>query len=139
MSHMQPNVKAQPHATMATHHPPNAYLALRGGSLDYFSPYATTASLARQSPVCSARWPNKPRPPATPWMGEGQSRADRMSSSFQSATGLHTIAGPFEGASSAKLAFGRPVTASTHEIDGMSPVFLPHSRETPARIDLGAA
>lgn len=96
---------------MATHHPPNAYLALRGGSLDYFSPYATTASLA-----ASKLAPNKPRPPATPWMGEGQSRADRMSSSFQSATGLHTIAGPFEGASSAKLAFGRPVTASTHEI-----------------------
>ena len=51
--------------------------ALHGASTDYFSPYATTSSVA------SVHATNGPRPPATPWMGDSQSRHDRMPSGFQ--------------------------------------------------------
>ena len=55
------------------------HLVLTGGSTHHASPYATTSAVAHRSK------PIVPRTPATPWMGEGQSRHGYVDTAFSSA------------------------------------------------------
>ena len=90
-----------------------AYLVLRGGSSDFTSPYATTSALA----LHRVNHLSPQRPQASPWMGEPQTRADRMPSGYQKA--FHRDLPPGEHLadnSHSRDVFGRPKTVSVDEM-----------------------
>ena len=79
--------------------PPKVYLAMRGAPTDPFNHFATSTAVSLAHAQVTGR------KPATPWMGEGQSRHDRMPSGFQKAFYRDEPFGGLEAATSHKSAF----------------------------------
>lgn len=84
---------------MSAHPFTKPYRALHGAPADPFNHFATTSSVSFGFAQTS------PAKPATPWMGEGQPRFDRMPSGFQKQFFRNAPPGPLEDATSHKAAF----------------------------------
>lgn len=94
---------------MANIHP-KAWTVLHGGSSNVFSPYATTAATTYAASAAP------PRPPASPWMGEPQSRVGYMPSGYQSAYFRDKPASEtLDSSSVARASFSRPKTSTLEE------------------------
>ena len=85
------------------------YLVLHGGSNDARSHFSTTSAVDFRGV------PFPQRPPASPWMGEPQSRHGYMSSGYQHAFYRDLHAGPLDGPSVAGSSFSRPKTSTLEE------------------------
>lgn len=75
------------------------WVALHGAPTNSFNHFATTSS------VSFGYAQNAPAKPATPWMGEGQPRFDRMPSGFQKQFFRNEPPGPLEDGTSHKTDF----------------------------------
>ena len=90
--------------------PLKQHLVLHGGSADYRSSYSTSSAVAHRG----ISYPQ--RPPASPWMGEPQSRVGYLSSGYQNAFYRDAPPGSrLEGTTIARTSFDRPKTASLAE------------------------
>lgn len=85
------------------------HLVLHGGSAQIGSPYATTSAVDFRG----VSFPH--RPPASPWMGEPQSRHGYMSSGYQQAFFRDAHVGALDAPSIAGRSFSRPKTSSLAE------------------------
>ena len=88
---------------------PKYYDVLTGGSTDFRSPYATTSALAFRGQNYGQR------PPATPWMGEPQSRFGYMDSGFQKAAQRDPPVGKLDINTAAREQFSKPKYTSLEE------------------------
>lgn len=86
------------------------YLVLHGGSAQINSPYATTSAVDYRG----VAFPQ--RPPASPWMGEPQSRHGYMSSGYQQSFYRDAHEGKLDGPTIAGRSFSRPKTTSLAEM-----------------------
>lgn len=89
---------------------PKQYLVLHGGSAHPASQYSTTSAVDYRG----VAYPQ--RPPASPWLGEPQSRNGYMKSGYQQAFFRDApIGSKLEGPSIAARSFSRPQTATLEE------------------------